>query len=122
MEMLKPEIVLREQKRKGVKHRRYRRKTAAYVRQGEWFFLPRPKMQVDEAMVQRNARLVRDGGKPHFVDRLCHSRDGNLTFVSGNVSHPDHATLHLDVWHRVVRNNEPEPAQEQPFMRMAYVD
>ncbi len=46
MEALKPSIVRREQKRKGVKHRRNRRKTAAYVRQGEWFSLRRPKTHV----------------------------------------------------------------------------
>jgi hypothetical protein len=66
---MKPAIVLREQKRKGVKHRRHRRKTAAYVRQGEWFFLPRPNMHVGELAV-RNGQLVRAGGKPHRVEWL----------------------------------------------------
>jgi hypothetical protein len=123
MEMLKPAAVLREQKRKGVKHRRNRRKTAAYVRQGEWFFLPRPKMHVDESLVEREGRLVRQGGKPHRVQWLCRSGDGNLVFVRGKVSHPDHASLYLDVWHRVVRSNEPEPAPEsQPLVRMDYLD
>ena len=51
MEALKPDVVLREQKRKGVEHCRYRRKTAAYVRRGEWFFLPRPVMHVGERAV-----------------------------------------------------------------------
>ena len=67
MEALKPEVVLREQKRKGVKHRRNRRKTVAYVRQGEWFFLPRPKMHVGERAT-RNGRLIRGDGKPHRVE------------------------------------------------------
>ena len=58
METLKPEIVLREQQRKGVRHRRNRRKTAAYVRQGEWFFLPRPMMHVGE-LASRNGQLIR---------------------------------------------------------------
>ena len=62
MEALKPEIVRREQKRKGVKHRLYRRKTAAYVRQGEWFFLPRPMMHVGELAIHIG-ELVRNGGK-----------------------------------------------------------
>src|SRR5687768_10127298 len=64
MEALKPAVVLREQHRKGVSHRRYRRKTAAYVRQGEWFFLPRPMMHVGEQAI-RNGELARPGGKPH---------------------------------------------------------
>ena len=66
MESLKPEIVRREQKRKGVKHRRHRRKTAAYIRQGEWFFLPRPMMHVGDLAV-RNGQLVRGAGKPHRI-------------------------------------------------------
>jgi hypothetical protein len=123
MEALKPAVVQREQKRKGVKHRRNRRKTAAYVRQGEWFFLPRPRMQVDEQFVEHHAQLARPGGKPHRVEQLYRTLDGDLTFVRGDVSHTDHRTLHLEVWHRVVQNSEAEPAQvQQRFVRMAYVD
>ena len=80
VEALKPAIVLREQKRKGVKHRRQRRKTAAYVRQGEWFFLPRPNMHVGELAV-RNGQLVRGGGKPHRVEWLYRPADRDETFL-----------------------------------------
>ena len=31
-------------------------------------------------------------------------------YVRGNVSHPDHATIHLDCWHRVEVNLESQPA------------
>jgi len=121
IEALKPAAVLREQKRMGVKHRRYRRKTAAYVRQGEWFFLPRPMMHVGDLAV-RNGQLARDGGKPHRVEWLYKS-EANETFARGAVSHPDHATIRLQVWHRVVQNTEvrQDPAQ-QTFTRMAYLD
>jgi hypothetical protein len=122
MEVLKPAVVLREQKRKGVKHRRHRRKTAAYVRQGEWFFLPRPNMFVGELAV-RSGQLVRDGGKPHRVEWLYRPADRDETFVRGAVSHPDHTTIYLQVWHRVVQNNEAEPTPvARPFTRMAYLD
>jgi hypothetical protein len=122
MESLKPEVVRREQKRKGVKHRLHRRKTEAYVRQGEWFFLPRPKMHVDDFAVQEG-QLVRGAGKPHHVELLYRPEGRDKTFVRGAVSHPDHATIYFQVWHRVVQNNEPEPTpQTQPFMRMAYLD
>lgn len=122
MEALKPAIVLREQKRKGVKRRLYRRKTTAYVRQGEWFFLPRPKMHVGELAV-RNGRLVRRGGKPHHVEWFYRPADRDETFVRGAVSHPDHETIYLQVWHRVVQNNETEPTPvARPFTRMAYLD
>ena len=121
MEALKPAVVLREQHRKGVRHRRYRRKTAAYVRQGEWFFLPRPMMHVGDIGVIRNGELARPGGKPHRVEWLF--RAGDKSFVRGAISHPDHETIYLQVWHRVVQNNEAQPApQVQEFTRMAYVD
>lgn len=122
MEALKPDIVLREQRRKGVKHRRHRRKTAAYVRQGEWFFLPRPMMHVGDLAV-RNSELVRNGGKPHRVQWLYRPAGRDETFVRGAVSHPDHETIHLQVWHRVVQNNESAPTvQTRAFTRMAYLD
>lgn len=122
MEALKPAIVQREQERKGVRHRRYRRKTAAYVRQGEWFFLPRPMMHVGE-VATRNGQLVRPGSKPHRVEWLYRPEGGSATFVRGAVSHPDHATIYLQVWHRVVQNAEAEPTPiARPVTRMTYLD
>lgn len=94
MEALKPEVVRREQKRKGVKHRLYRRKTVAYVRQGEWFFLPRPMMHVGDR-AERNGQLVREGGKPHHVQWLYRPEGRDEKFVRGAISHPDHETIHL---------------------------
>jgi hypothetical protein len=122
MEALKPEFIRREQLRKGVKHRRYRRKTAAYVRQGEWFFLPRPMMHVGEPAV-RNGQLARGRGKPHRVEWLYRPEGREETFVRGAVSHPDHETIYLQVWHRVVQNNELAPSEvPNQFTRMAYLD
>jgi len=123
MEALKPPLVLREQKQKGVMHRRFRRRTQAYVRQGEWFFLPRPRMHVDFEHVELNGHLARRGGKPHRVEWL-YTIDETLQFARGRVSHADHSTLHLDVWHRVVQNNEPEPEkpQDRPSIHVAFID
>jgi len=122
MEALKPPLVLREQKRKGVKHRRHRRRTQVYVRQGEWFFLPRPRMHVDFEHVQRNGHLARRGGKPHQVEWLYSIDD--MRFARGQVSHWDHSPLHLDVWHRVVQNNEGESQrpQQRPSIHIAFID
>jgi hypothetical protein len=120
MESLKPAIVLREQVRKGVRYRCYRRKTAAYVRQGEWFFLPRPRVG---ELATRNGQIARPGGKPHRVEWLFRPEGGSETFVRGAVSHPDHATIYLQVWHRVVQNAEAEPTPiARPVTRMAYLD
>lgn len=51
--------------------KRDRRKNAAFVRQGEWFFLPTPGLGIDPARVHRNEPLTRgNGGKPHWTDFL----------------------------------------------------
>lgn len=48
-----------------------RRKNAAFVRQGEWFFLPEPGLAVDERVVLRWEPLRRgNGGKPHWTEFL----------------------------------------------------
>jgi hypothetical protein len=66
-ESLKPSEVLIAQARKGISEKaRNRRKTAAYIRQGEWFFIPIPGFVVDEKLVLKNEPLTRgNGGKPH---------------------------------------------------------
>ncbi len=132
MEALKPQTVLREQRRRRVRrHRRGNRRTTAYVRQGEWFFVPCPDFDADRHIVARNGTLVRGQGKPHHVEMLCRPRDGE-TYVRGKVWHPDHRTIYLDGWHKVLRNTEivpkdPVEEQEQANLRealflMKYVD
>jgi hypothetical protein len=122
MEALKPAAVLRAQNQKGVKHRRHRRKTKAYVRQGEWFFLPRPMMHVGE-LATRNGQLVRRGSKPHLAEWFYRPQGRDEVFVRGAVSHPDHETVYLQVWHRVVQNDEADPSPvARSFTRMKYLD
>src|SRR5262245_58068845 len=61
-EALKPAEVQTAQARQGLGAKaRGRRKNAAYVRQGEWFFLPAPGLAVDEKLVLRNEPLRRGG-------------------------------------------------------------
>jgi hypothetical protein len=76
MEALKPDVVRWEQSRRRVKPRlRNRRRNEAFVRQGEWFFVPLPLgTRVNEAISLRNEPLRRGAGKPHIVDELV--RDG----------------------------------------------
>lgn len=51
--------------------RRHDRRNAAYIRQGEWFFVPAPNLRVDERLVLKSDRLIRPGGgKPHIVQEL----------------------------------------------------
>ena len=46
------------------------RKTDGFIRQGEWFFLPRPWMKVNLAMVLRSEPIRRGRGKPHICQEL----------------------------------------------------
>jgi hypothetical protein len=127
MESLKPQAVLKAQDSHRVKRsRRRRRRTKAYVRQGEWFFLPRPQLTVDERLVQRYGELVRGAGKPHRVELLFRPEGVDAIYVRGYVSHPDHARIHLDVWHEVQQNMEATPvsmiSERNPLFDMKYVD
>src|SRR5262245_46455137 len=89
-EALKPAEVQTAQARQGLRARaRSRRKNAAYVRQGEWFFLPVPGFAVDEKLVLPNEPLRRGGGKPHWAD-FCYRTGGETVHVCSK--HPNGVT------------------------------
>jgi hypothetical protein len=120
-EALKPPVVIEEQRRKRVRRRRLRlRKTAAYVRQGEWFFVPRPDAIVDPQQVRHNDVLARDGGTPHRVQWLVRQSSG-VILARGKVSHPDHDTIRLDVWHQVFCSLETENTVHESTRPMGVV-
>jgi hypothetical protein len=81
-ESLKPSEVVTAQALKRVRTQaRQRRKNAAFVRQGEWFFLPLPDFVVDERSVLRNEPLLRtSGGKPHWAE-FCFTTGGDAVYV-----------------------------------------
>jgi hypothetical protein len=147
-EALKPTEVLNAQADKRLHARASnRRKNTAFVRQGEWFFLPVPGFVVDEKLILPNEPLRRgNGGKAHLAE-FCHRTGGETVYVCrhrpngvtlaqyesilarkpkakgwgwrvmrrnpgvyvrGRIRHPDHATITLHGWHRVVMNTEGE--------------
>jgi hypothetical protein len=81
-EALKPAEVVIAQARQGLRaSARNRRKNAAYKRQGEWFFVPAPRLDVHESHILRNEPLVRTGGgKPHMME-FCYRTGGELVYV-----------------------------------------
>ena len=145
-EALKPAEVLVAQAGKRLRAgERNRRKNAAFVRQGEWFFLPALGFAVKEKLVLPDEPLARgNGGKPHWAEscyrtggeavHVCSKYPNGVTeaqyeailagnpkakrwgwramrrnpggYVKGRVRHPDHATITLHGWHRVVMNTE----------------
>ena len=76
MESLRPaglSFVVERQVRRA--KNRLKRKNEAFVRQGEWFFLPAPAFRAKEFLILRHEPLSRgDGGKPHWCEELY--RDG----------------------------------------------
>ncbi|MFL5245052.1 MAG: hypothetical protein ACJ8FY_23365 [Gemmataceae bacterium] len=81
-EALKPAEVQTAQARKGLRGKaRNRRKNAAYIRQGEWFFILDGDSAVDEKLVLANEPLRRgDGGKPHWAE-FCYRTGGETVYV-----------------------------------------
>ena len=146
LEALQPVFV------KGVVHRRVkrakdrlRRKNKAFVRQGEWFFVPVQSLTVDPRLINRNEPLSRGAGSKPHVCQFLYRTGGEvvwvasqmpqgvneaqhrkillnlpkakawnwrqmtrepMVYVRGRVSHPDHKTIVLHDWHRVLMNTE----------------
>jgi len=75
---LKPDAVRdRERGKKGNRQKRLRRKTDVFVRQGEWFFIPAPDVQVNCKLILTHEPIRRGSGKPHMCEELY--RDGGTT-------------------------------------------
>jgi hypothetical protein len=52
---------------------RTRRHNRAFIRQGEWFFVPAPELRAEEKLILRNEPISRGGGKPHLVAEVYRS-------------------------------------------------
>lgn len=86
-ESLMPVVVREAVRRAGLRHdERYRRHTKAFIRQGEWFFVPDHSVEVDPLTIHRSEPLIRPGGgMAHVVDELARGR-GEMVW-----HHPRHA-------------------------------
>jgi hypothetical protein len=89
-----------------------RRKNEAYVRQGEWFFVPEPGMVVDERVVLRDEPITRGRGKPHVVEQV-YRFGGEVVYVSRRHPHGlseaafarlSEGARRQETWDRMVRN------------------
>ena len=144
MEALQPVAVRSQVERAGVRRKeRFARRNAAFVRQGEWYFVPVPGRSFAADLVSRSEPLSRGAGsKPHVMEEavrfggqavyvnasngrvLSEARYLRLSegqrrsgswmrqvrdpevYARGTVRHPDHATIVLRGWHRVLMNTE----------------
>jgi hypothetical protein len=80
---LKPKEVRAREIVAGLRRKEmFRRKNVAFIRQGEWFFVPAPGFSVDRLHILRNERLSRGaGGKPHIAEE-CFRSGGETVYVS----------------------------------------
>ncbi len=63
------------------KKKRNKRKNAAYIRQGEWFFIPE-NITADERLILKNEPITRgNGSKPHMA-QFAYRKGGTTVYVS----------------------------------------
>ncbi|MFA5135639.1 MAG: hypothetical protein WC505_07700 [Patescibacteria group bacterium] len=68
---LKPTVVQEAQKRAKTKRKHlHKRHQEAFIRQGEWFFVPRPDLVVDEKLTLKKEPIRRGAGKPHTCEEI----------------------------------------------------
>jgi hypothetical protein len=81
---LKPEEIRVREEAMGISRKEsFRRKNAAFVRQGEWFFVPAADVKADRLLILRNEPLSRgNGSKPHWAEE-CYRSGGETVYVSG---------------------------------------
>jgi hypothetical protein len=88
---LKPQAVWDSMRSIGVPfEHRDRRRTAAFIRQGEWFFIPKPRFRANPQALLKDEPIQRGGGKPHrcqFLYRI----NGERVYVCEK--HPDGLTV-----------------------------
>ena len=75
MDALKPDVVVNSSAYRGLGHRdRLRRRNAAFIRQGEWFFVPQPGLIVPERLILRREPLSRGAAsKSHWLEEAYRS-------------------------------------------------
>ena len=68
---LKPQEVWDAIREHGVAMKdRDHRRTVGFIRQGEWFFIPRPRLKIDPSHVLTREPIRRGAGKPHVCQFL----------------------------------------------------
>lgn len=101
-EALKPRDVKYELDRRGVRRKkRNRRRNDAFVRQGEWFFVPAEGISFSSLLIFRNEPLRRGAGKPHTCEELVRT-GGEVVYVSS--THPNGMT---ELQYRKALNRRP---------------
>jgi hypothetical protein len=83
LEALKPGVVLDAQVGTNLKAKYFaKRKTLAYIRQGEWFFIPMPTIfKINPLVILKDEPIQRGTGKPHMCEEFARI-GGQLVYVT----------------------------------------
>lgn len=82
MEALKPDSVINSQQTHKISGKnRNKRKNRAFLRQGEWFFIPVSNQSINPNLILKNEPIQRSNGTPHFVEEVYRS-GGETVWVS----------------------------------------
>ena len=114
-----PELREPEGGRRRRGHRRQR--PPDFVRQGDWFFVPHPSIPLQTSGIRKRQRLAQVGGNAHLVEYLLGDprtlispwpgvAPHGVVYARGFVRHPEHRTIRLRGWHRVLPNLETHSA------------
>ena len=102
MEALQPAEV-RSVVRRRVKRikNRLRRRNAAFVRQGEWFFVPVPELVVNKTLILKNEPISRGNGSKSHMCQFAYRSGGEVVYVGSR--HP--MGLTKDAYSRLLAKN-----------------
>lgn len=79
---LKPSVVHVAEEKQGVRKKsRHKHRNEAMIRQGEWFFLPMPDMEVPQREILKNEPMRRGRSRPHIAEE-CYRSGGERVYVS----------------------------------------
>ena len=79
MDALKPAQIIGAQKHLKPKHKN-KRKNAAFLRQGEWFFIPAPDISPESIFIIKDEPIRRGRGSAHMVEEIYRS-GGETVYV-----------------------------------------
>jgi len=101
MDALVPSIVAEELKSKGIKKKdRYKRRNAAYIRQGEWFFVP-DDIEPPKELIHKDEPISRgQGSSPHIIQYL-YRHGGESVYVCEKYP----SGIKSDTYRRMIRED-----------------
>jgi hypothetical protein len=99
---LKPAPVQEAQRKAKVRTKHlHKRHQAAFIRQGEWFFLPATDLVVDPKLIHRNEPIRRGAGKAHICEELY--RTGGRTVMVSS-THPN--GISMDAYNKLSQDEK----------------